>query len=81
MPPYRSKKICCASLEESPKPKKPRAPRKKLTEEEKKEAERLRLERKAKKEAKAAWEETLKPWSPNANFRWKAGTLVGCFRC
>ena len=76
MPAQRGRKIICAYRDPSPKLEKQRAPRRKLTEEEKEKTAQLRAEQKAKKELKIKWEETLKQWGPNESFQCPKGTLL-----
>ncbi|KAI5120074.1 hypothetical protein M0805_002635 [Coniferiporia weirii] len=52
--------MCCASREASPKPKRQRALRKAMSEEEKEEAVRLRLKRKAERESKGMYKSDAK---------------------
>ncbi|KAE9386623.1 hypothetical protein BT96DRAFT_948987 [Gymnopus androsaceus JB14] len=75
MPAYRTKMRCAFASPEPIKEKKPRAPRKKLTEEEKAEAAEKRSARKEWMEATKEWEEALLPWRQDEDFKWPTGTL------
>lgn len=68
--------MACAYAE--PAPKKPRAPKKQLTEEEKEEAKFKRDINKLLRERKIEWEATLKPWQGDEGMRWPLDTLVCC---
>ncbi|KII85454.1 hypothetical protein PLICRDRAFT_56695 [Plicaturopsis crispa FD-325 SS-3] len=78
MPPVRSRKMRCA-FRESPPPKarKPRAPMKVLTEEEKADAEIEKEVRKMGREMKKDWDAQLgKAWTPDSTFRFPIGTIA-----
>ncbi|PPQ89787.1 LOW QUALITY PROTEIN: hypothetical protein CVT25_008163 [Psilocybe cyanescens] len=76
MPAFRSKYICGGDAEEAEAKKatKPRAPKKILTEDEKKKRNYRR--RFMLRGSKKAWEETLVPWVVNDNFPIPTGTVA-----
>ncbi|KAI0059332.1 hypothetical protein BV25DRAFT_1829117 [Artomyces pyxidatus] len=79
MPPSRRQKMGCAyatPYETSPKAKKPRAPPKKLTPEEKEQKQKLSVAKKALAEKKKEWEATLTPWVVDTSVRFRVGTLA-----
>lgn len=87
MPPSRSKKYSsCIGYQEEPAVNsvpKPRQPQKVLTEEEKAEAEIMKMARKSATLAKKEWEDTLVLWVVNTKFRFPIGTMVSVlsWRC
>ncbi|KAI0310679.1 hypothetical protein OF83DRAFT_839404 [Amylostereum chailletii] len=81
MPAYRRTKSLCAyadpyDLPSSPKVKKPRAPPKKLTPEEREEKKALAAEKKAVSERKKEWEATLTPWAVDTSVRFALNTMA-----
>jgi len=80
MPPHRSKKMkCIGHIEEAAevsKARKPRQPKKVLTEEEKEDADIEKELRRIARECKKEWEATLVPWVVNSDFRFPIGTMV-----
>lgn len=73
MPVYR-RKICCACTE--PVPKRPRAPKRQLTDEEKEDAKFKREVNKLLREKKKEWEATLRPWRGDETMKWPLNTFV-----
>ncbi|KAI0051479.1 hypothetical protein FA95DRAFT_1554571 [Auriscalpium vulgare] len=79
MPASRRQKMRCAYADpyEAPvKAKKPRAPPKKLTPEEKEEKQKLAAEKKAHAAKKKEWETALTPWVVDKDVRFSIGTLA-----
>ncbi|KAF7978466.1 hypothetical protein HWV62_45585 [Athelia sp. TMB] len=74
MPAYRRGRMACAYAD--PAPKKPRAPKKQLTEEEKEDAAIKREINKLMRESKKDWEATLKPWKGDERMAWSLNTLA-----
>ncbi|KAJ6497667.1 hypothetical protein C8R45DRAFT_983789 [Mycena sanguinolenta] len=75
MPVYRTK-MRCAYTDPSTIEKKPRAPKKQLTPEEKEEAKIKRAVNKAVREKKVEWEANLKKWTGDERMSWPLGTLA-----
>ncbi|KAF7351127.1 hypothetical protein MSAN_01675200 [Mycena sanguinolenta] len=75
MPAYRTK-MRCAYADPLLTEKKPRAPRKQLTPEEKEEAKIKRAANKAVRENKVEWEAGLKMWAGDERMSWPLGTLA-----
>lgn len=73
MPAYRTKMRCAYA---DPAPKKNRAPKKQLTDEEKEDAKIKRDINKLLREQKQKWEATLKPWRGDETMRWPLNTFV-----
>ncbi|KAJ6497666.1 hypothetical protein C8R45DRAFT_135313 [Mycena sanguinolenta] len=84
MPAYRTK-ICAYAyadldLDLFPSEKKPRAPKKPLTPEEKQEAKAKRAANQVLRAKKAEWTAELKPWAGDERMRWPLGTVVSSHR-
>ena len=81
MPRVPRSRCAYAMFDEPVKPKrKPAKKRSEMTEDEKEEADIMRLARKGIKAAKEDWEKALPaPWKGPEDFKWPTGTIVGMF--